>query len=180
MTTPKRDGRAPTRGLFDGIASPRRAASASASVQPSVGADKPDAASQPDSLWSRVNKAIPANTPRRTTSATIVSAAVRPPTKAPPAQIKAAGEPVDALAPKDPFVIDSHHMADGASNPEDQLLTQRTARDVEQTLAQAIGERSPRFRVGLGDEHFSTNRLFAKRRHARALARLHEDRFLPL
>ena len=90
---------------------------------------------------------------------------------------------LDRLANDTEMTRDSHHMADGASNPEDQLLTQRTARDVEQTLAQAIGELAPEDRLLVKLYYFDNLRLrelgamlgFHEATASRRLARLQTD-----
>lgn len=90
---------------------------------------------------------------------------------------------LDRLANDADATGESHYMADGAANPEDELLISRTARDVETTLAQAIGELAPEDRLLVKLYYFDNLRLrevgatlgFHEATASRRLARLQTD-----
>jgi RNA polymerase sigma-70 factor (ECF subfamily) len=77
---------------------------------------------------------------------------------------------LDRLAQDATDIADNHHQADTAANPEDALLAQRTARDVEMALAQAMSELPPEDRLLLKLYYFDDLRL----REIGALLGFHE------
>jgi RNA polymerase sigma-70 factor (ECF subfamily) len=90
---------------------------------------------------------------------------------------------LDRLANDAEAARENHYMADGAANPEDELLHSRTAHDVEQSLAQAIRELGPEDRLLVKLYYFDNLRLrevgtmlgFHEATASRRLARLQTD-----